>query len=350
VRGIERQPIFWDSIDHACFVERLGKLITDSGRSCYAWALMSNHSHLLLKTGDAPLSGLMRRLLSWYAQHSNRRHKRHGHLFQNRYKSFLCEEESYLLELVRYIHLNPIRAGIVRDMRELNGFAWTGHPVIMGKIVHGWQDRSYVLGMFGKRDGPARIGYSQFVSKGISQGRRPDLVGGGLIRSLGGWAALSDMRKDGLRVVSDERILGGSEFVESVLAQAGEAFEKRTMARLKGLDLDGLVHFAADHLGIERALISSSVKERTAARARGIVCFLATDRLGVKGVEIARKMNLTPCGVSKLAGRGARMPWLQKLKVACSMVKAPEDKQESLCQYLFFRDHCATFRWFLLLG
>jgi hypothetical protein len=246
----------------------------------------------------------MRRLLSWYAQHFNRRHKRYGHLFQNRFKSFLCEEDPYLLELVRYIHLNPIRAGIVQDIRGLKRFELTGHAVIMGKVRHEWQDAGYVLGMFGKRTGPARNAYSEFVSKGISQGKRPDLVGGGLIRSIGGWVALREMTKEGLRVVSDERLLGSSEFVESVLAQANESYEKRTLARVRGMDLEKLVNFAAKYFEIEGGLIKSPVKERTAARARAVVCFLATDRLGMTGAEIARKMHLTTSGVSKLARRG----------------------------------------------
>ena len=110
VRGIERRSIFIDTQDYQNFLERLGNILTDSSTSCYAWALMTNHAHLLIRTGMAPVSTVMRRLLTGYAQQFNRRHKRYGVLFQNRYKSFLCEEEPYLLELVRYIHLNPIRA------------------------------------------------------------------------------------------------------------------------------------------------------------------------------------------------------------------------------------------------
>ena len=119
---------------------------------------------------------------------------------------------------------------------------------------------------------------------------------------------MREMRKEGLRVVSDERILGSSEFADSVLAQADEAYEKRTLAMVKGLGLDELVQFTAEHFEIEKGVIKSPVKERAAARARGIVCFLAIERLGIKGAEIARKMNLTPSGVSKLAGRGRKDP------------------------------------------
>ena len=95
---------------------------------------MTNHAHFLLRTGLTSISTVMRRLLTGYAQQFNRRHRRYGHLFQNRYKSFLCEEELYLLELVRYIHLNPIRAGMVEDLKALNSYSRSGHPVIMERI------------------------------------------------------------------------------------------------------------------------------------------------------------------------------------------------------------------------
>ena len=122
IRGIERKPIFRDSRDDQNFIERLDIVLMDSDMPCYAWALMQNHVHLLLRTGTVSISTVMRRLLTGYAQQFNRRHNRHGHLFQNRYKSILCEEDSYLLELVRYIHLNPIRAGLVKDIDTLKKF------------------------------------------------------------------------------------------------------------------------------------------------------------------------------------------------------------------------------------
>jgi REP-associated tyrosine transposase len=115
-RGIERKAIFRDTQDYSNFLNRLGNLLIESSTACFAWVLMPNHIHLLLKTGITSISTIMRRLLTGYAISFNRRHKRHGHLFQNRYKSFLCEEEPYLLELVRYIHLNPLRARLVSDL------------------------------------------------------------------------------------------------------------------------------------------------------------------------------------------------------------------------------------------
>lgn len=128
----------------------------------------------------------MRRLLSGYAISYNRRHRRHGHLFQNRYKSIICEEDPYLKELVRYIHLNPLRANIVENLAKLDSYRYCGHSVLMGKVKNDWQDRDYVLKWFGTKEGEAKRNYRQFVKKGIALGRCPELVGGGLIKSQGG--------------------------------------------------------------------------------------------------------------------------------------------------------------------
>ncbi|MGB2930383.1 MAG: transposase [Desulfobacterales bacterium] len=104
-RGIERRNIFRDNTDRNRFIERLGSVLQKSATPCYAWALIPSHFHLLLKTGKEPIAGIMRRLLTGYAVTFNHRHRRCGRLFQNRYKSILFQEDTYLLELVRYIHL-----------------------------------------------------------------------------------------------------------------------------------------------------------------------------------------------------------------------------------------------------
>ena len=158
-RGIERRNIFKDNTDRNRFLERLGSVLQKSSTPCYGWALIPNHFHLLLKTGKEPIAQIMRRLLTGYAVTFNRRHRRYGRLFQNRYKSILCQENTYLLELVRYIHLNPIRAGIVKDLKSLGRYSYTGHSVIMGKRKNPWQDTDSVLQLFGKSQYAARKKY-----------------------------------------------------------------------------------------------------------------------------------------------------------------------------------------------
>jgi len=134
VRGIERRRIFSDDQHRDNFIERLGDIVTDTKTFCFAWALIPNHAHILLRTGQTGLATVMRRLLTGYAVSYNRRHRRHKHLFQNRYKSILCQEDIYLLELVRYIHLNPLQAKIVISPTEFDKYSHSGHSALMGKV------------------------------------------------------------------------------------------------------------------------------------------------------------------------------------------------------------------------
>lgn len=112
-RGIERRNIFRDNTDRSRFPERLGSLLQETSTSCLGWALTPNHSHLLLKTGNMPVAQLMHRLLTGYVLTFHRC----GRLFQDHYESILCREDTYLPGPVRYIHLNPIRAGIVKALK-----------------------------------------------------------------------------------------------------------------------------------------------------------------------------------------------------------------------------------------
>ena len=197
IRGIEGRKIIKDDRDRENLLQRLSVLLPETKTQCYAWSFLSNHAHFLFGSGPAGIAYLMRRLLTGYAVSYNRRHKRHGQVFQNRFKSIICQEDSYLLELVRYIHLNPLRAKVVADLKGLDRYSYCGHSVLMGRKKRGWQGVEYVLRHFGKRTGEARKKYRSYVEEGIGQGRRPELVGGGLIRSLGGWDEVKKMRLKG---------------------------------------------------------------------------------------------------------------------------------------------------------
>ena len=122
IRGIERRKIFRSNKDRQDFVERLENLWPDMQIKCYAWVFIPNHAHFLFRTGIQPLSQLMRRLLTGYVIGFNHRHGRQGQLFQNRFKSIICQKETYLLELVRYIHLNPIRARMIQNLNKVKSF------------------------------------------------------------------------------------------------------------------------------------------------------------------------------------------------------------------------------------
>jgi REP element-mobilizing transposase RayT len=315
VRGIEKRAIFKDFIDRTNFLKRLDKVLSETATPCYAWTLMHNHVHLLLKTGLTPVATLMRRLLTGYAQQFNRRHGRHGQLFQNRYKSFLCQEDAYLLELVRYIHLNPLRAGVVKDLKTLNNYKWCGHRVLMGKVSCDWQDIDYVLRFFGKKEGPARQAYASFIVKGQNQGRRRDLVGGGLIRSVGGWAALKVYQRDGIRVKGDERILGSSDFVEEVLKKANEELEKRTLLQAEGPDLVQLIKRVARYYHIDMEELKTASKARSVSLARCVLCYLAVRKLLFSCTEVARALNVSASAVSKAVTKGQALTNRAKIQM-----------------------------------
>ena len=241
IRGINKSPIFRDDHDKTLFLGRLGQNLIRGRCVVYAWVLMPNHVHLLFKSGQMGISAVMRKLLTWYAQYFNRRHGRSGHLFENRYKSILCEEEKYLLALVRYIHLNPIRGEIVKTLEELDHYAWSGHSALMGNGRYEWMDTGYILSQFGAREKAAREAYRRFVGQGMDMGRIPELAGGGLIRSKGGWSQVLSARRAGQREESDERILGSGDFVNVILKEAEEKTRRQLKLRWADRTIDEVI-------------------------------------------------------------------------------------------------------------
>ena len=307
VRGIERRKIFRDDQDRFGFIDRLGDILPDTKTSCYGWSLMPNHVHLLLRTGTVSIATVMRRLLTGYAVTFNRRHRRHGQLFQNRYKSILCQEDPYLLELVRYIHLNPLRAKLVDELDQLDVYPFSGHSFILGKKKNSWQDTEYVLAHFADKVSVARKKYSVYVKEGIGKGRRPELIGGGLIRSLGGWSKIKDLRKVDLRVKGDERILGDSDFVLDVLEFCEEHLEGRYKLQAEGLDLEQVAQRAASLCGIKPEEIFAPVKYPVVVKARSLFCYWAVRDLGVSATALARRLKISQPAVSISVRRGEKL-------------------------------------------
>ena len=304
VRGIERRKIFVDDDDRDDFLERLAVNLGKTGTACFAWALIPNHFHLLLRTGNYPIADVMRRLLTGYVLTFNRRHRRSGVLLQNRYKSILCQEEPYFLELVRYIHLNPLRAKLVKDLKDLDRYAYCGHVAILGNLERPWQDGGYVLKRFSDKAALARKGYRAFVEKGIADGRRPDLIGGGLIRSAGGWQAVKAMRRGGEHQKSDERILGDSDFVAETLARAKEEMDRRYQLQAEGYDLDALAEDIGKLTGLKSSEFLRPGKTRRQVHARSLFCFRAVEEMGYSVSELARRIGITQAAVSQSVQRG----------------------------------------------
>jgi putative transposase len=307
VRGIERKKIFRDNKDRDDFLARLEKILTVTTTPCYAWALIPNHAHLLLRTGSSSISHVMRKLLTGYAVKFNHRYMRHGKLFQNRYKSILCQEDPYLLELVRYIHLNPLRAGLVKDFAQLSRYRFCGHSVILGNRKNEWQDVDYILDFFAKRRSTARKRYLDHVRKGIEMGKRPDLVGGGLIRSLGGWTEVKSIRKGEIRLKGDERILGDSDYVLDVLKESEERFERKYELKARGYNLNVITRRVAEIFNMTPEEVCLPGKYKKRVQARSVFCYWAVRELGETTLNIAKKIGISQPAVSLSVERGERI-------------------------------------------
>jgi REP element-mobilizing transposase RayT len=306
VRGIEKRQIFNDREDRENFVSRMGLIASETETPIYAWSLMTNHAHILLRSGPHGLSKFMRRLLTGYAISYNRRHNRTGHLFQNRYKSTVCDEDSYFQELVRYIHLNPLRAKLVANMSALDRYPWSGHAAVMGRVKSLWQDRNYVLSWFGNNVEKAKKTYRQYVQEGIAQGRRPDLIGGGLIRSLGGWSEVLSLRRQDEQVLADERILGSGDFVERILKEADDKLKHELAANKRRHDAERFIEqvCAKEKINSNELRMGSRRGRISQVRSK-IACQLVED-YGLPLAEIARKLGVSTSAVSKALTRAAR--------------------------------------------
>lgn len=289
-RGIEQRLIFRDDRDRGNFIERISELASKQAWFIYAWALMSNHFHLLVRTGKRSLSQNMRALMSGYAGYFNRRHNRAGHLFQNRYKSIVCEEETYFLEIVRYLHLNPLRAGIAKDLDELDSYKYSGHSAILGVIERKWQATDDVLGRFSNKRKVAKRLYREFVEAGVAQGRRPELVGGGLLRSYGGWRGVRELKNGREKYRSDERVLGSTSFIEKIAEEA----EQQEAGKNRQVSLDALIGRICADMGVGKESMRGGGRSHTVTRARAVLAYTWIRHLGRSGHELAKMLGVTP--------------------------------------------------------
>lgn len=306
LRGVAQGEIVADAQDREVFLTRLGELATTTGTTIYAWAILPNHAHLLLRSGAQGLSQFMRRVLTGYALAYNRRHHRAGHLFQNRYKSIVVEEEPYFRELVRYIHLNPLRARLVADVPRLARYPWCGHAGLLGRTRYPWQDRTYVLAWFGRTERAALRAYREFVRDGVRLGRRPELVGGGLVRSLGGWAEVRAIRQRADRVLADERILGTGPFVERMLAAGDERQQTRRVRHHRLGQAQALIRRRCRQAHISPEEIRMGSRRRKVASVRAALAIDLVTQLGLSLADTARQLGVSTSAIAKAVVRAER--------------------------------------------
>jgi REP element-mobilizing transposase RayT len=261
LRGIEKRRIFVDDHDRRDLLARLGRVFVEARMPCFAWALMPNHVHLVVRTGPVPLARAMARIGTGYAQAFNRRHDRAGHLFQNRYKSILVDDENQLLALVRYVHLNPLRAGLVASLRALGRYPWTGYATLLGHVATDFQASRAVLSRFAPEPAEAR-------------------------RRLRAWMA---------------------EKPDRALERASEGDAAGTVEpALRGEDgpaLGALIVEVCSARGVAPESLRSGSRTRAITTARAEVVQRACRDLGLTGAELARSLGLSRSAISQLRNR-----------------------------------------------
>lgn len=229
----------------------------------------------------------------------NKRHRRYGHLFQNRYKSIICEEDAYFKQLVSYIHLNPLRAGLADSLFKLDWYRWGGHSIVMGRRKNSWQDRDYVLSWFGSKEKEAKINYRRYVEKSVAIGRQPQLVGGGLIRSLGGWSQVKAIRRIGEKEASDERILGSGQFVEQIIRETDLSDRYRYSERDRKQRAVDIIRKECKSRGVTVDVLQAGSRRSQVSKLRLELSAVLVDEVGLTLAEIARLLGVTTSAVAR---------------------------------------------------
>ena len=304
-RGIERRKLFLDDDDRENFLQRLTLACAKGAGFVYAWSLLDNHFHLAIRTGKLPLSTIMRKVMTGYVISFNRKRKRAGHLFQNRFGSTIVNDEEYFLRLVRYVHLNPLWAGIAKDLEALAQYQWSGHCVLMGNSPREFQLTDDVLGRFAARAGPARRRLVEFMGAADARKDKKVFGGRGLVRSRGGSSELSRTKQKKNRQTYDQRVLGDGEFVERVLKQT----EKDEQALISGqkqaeASFARLLKRASELSEIQIKELASGSRRKIVVKVRKAICYLAIRRLGLSGARVARALGVSPHSARRSAEHG----------------------------------------------
>jgi putative transposase len=291
LRGIERRRIFYDDRDRRDLLERLSRILPEAGMACFAWALMPNHVHLVLRTGPIPLARVMARVNTGYALAFNQRHTRVGYLFQGRYKSILVDQETHLLALVRYVHLNPLRAGLVRSLEALGRHRWTGHATLLGRGDVSFQDAQAILERFGGATVEARRRLLEWMRVELASGSAtPEPI----------WHGEKGARRKRASRAEDPRQLRRAR-ARNALSAASQRSMPALVARI-----------CAARDVAEDELLSASVRTRAVVDARAEIAYRACAELGLSGVAVARALGLSKAAVSQARVRGRALPASQR--------------------------------------
>jgi len=263
---------------------------------------MTNHAHLLVQVGDVPLARIMQVVQFRYAKRFNFRYGKEGHLFQGRYKAILCDKDKYFLELSAYIHLNPVRGGLVKDPLK---FLWSSYRAYMGSKKEDLIDEEFLLRIFGDRRNQAQKAYERFVS-----------------------ARIQDDRAEDFYDIKDQRFLGEEEFIRDVRLALNERKSDKDE-----ISIERLTTTVSNILGIERILFYSATRGREGALGRAVVGYLGRKICGYENSKIASHFRRDPatlsCGIRSVEKRMAKEESFVKLikKLEDMLVQGQDEYQ-----------------------
>jgi len=275
VRGNRRAVLFHDAADYTAYLERFRRYQHRDGLTCYAYVLMANHVHLLVERGAVPLARTMQALQFTYTQYYNRRYHKSGHLFQGRYHAILCDRDAYLVELVRYLHLNPAR---VRQAMDPWRYRWSSHGAYLGHPSPVVVETTGVLEQFHRQVGPARQAYRQFLREGLPQGHQAQYY-----------------------ETVDQRFLGDDRFLATI--------ERRTTAasavtrKGRPVPFARLLPAVAEVTGVPRGGLVAAGRQRAWGEARALLVYLAREWGKVSVKDLGRQLHRDPSMISRLYGQ-----------------------------------------------
>lgn len=293
-RGIEGKAIFIDDEDRIFFLNHLESLLRKTGYLLYAWCLMDNHYHLLFRINDYPLGTFMRLLNSRYGQYFRKKSQTRGYLFQDRYKSIVTQDQHYIEEMVRYIHLNPVRAGLCRTVMELDHYRWSGHHVLVGMRSWPIQNTVDVLNRFGKQRKNSIVKYRAFLEAGLSE--EPEIYP--TIRENN--MQSEDIHNTGCWVI------GNKEFILKAVAASDAKRMRLAHHAREGITLDELAWRISKEWGLTVDELQRRGRNNLLSEARKAFAYICNRHYHFPVIEIARYFGISSPSVSNMIVAGEK--------------------------------------------
>ncbi len=302
VRGIEGMEVFSRKSSKLDLMKRLDKLVPEMDICIYAWSIMPNHFHFLLRTGSKPLFRFMHRLLTGFAVSYNKLNDRNGHVFQGRFRSLLVQDDLYLGKLVNYIHRNPIRAGIINGLGDLNNYRWCGHSSIMGVYKYPWFDRINVLSRFGEYPDSQILKYEQIMNAKTDEKLYAVLTHGSFVLGSDGLRSADSITSEKYGTCG---VIGDKQFALDVynrMKNSGFAgLRRRSQSHLM---VSRLLHWVEKNWGFTRLMMRGESRSPGLSDARAVVAWVLFHRCGFSQSNCMEFLAMSRNGVKKAIQRG----------------------------------------------